>query len=88
MKTLKELAQESLDVQNASNLSGVVHGFSRAITDLRAHLESEPGFSTYKLNVHPICQLWSDKIASLTNTQSFNDVTADAYMAVRKIVEG
>lgn len=65
-RTLKELAQEALDVQNACNLSGVVHGFARAMGDLMAHTKS-----TDERNQHPIAILWADKVAHLTGTQSF-----------------
>jgi hypothetical protein len=66
MKTMSQLAQDALNVQDACNLSGVVHGFSRAITDLRALI---PKASTDEINKHPICLLWADKIAHLTGTQ-------------------
>ena len=74
-KTIKQLAQESLNVQNACNLSGVVHGFSRAMTDLCEHVSG-----TDAKNNHPICILWADKIAQLTGTQTLgNDVVSAAY---------
>lgn len=66
MRTMKELAQEALDVQSACNLSGCIHAFSRTITELRSLLEAEGGFSTDKLNQHHICVLFASKIASLT----------------------
>lgn len=84
MKTIKDLAQEAIDVQDACNLSGVVHGFSRAITDLRAHLEKEPNFSTDKLNTHPICVMWSDKISSLSTSSTFTGFSK-AYEVVQKL---
>lgn len=65
MKTLKELAQLAIDVQDACNLSGVVHSFSSTMTDLRAHLSKDANFSTTMLNQHPVCVLFSDKISSL-----------------------
>ncbi len=86
MKTIKDLAQEAINVQDACNLSGVVHGFSRAITDLRAHLEQEPGFSTDKLNTHPICILWSDKIASLTGSTS-DAIFGQAYRTCQDLCQ-
>ena len=77
MKTLADLAREALAVQDACNLSGVVHGFSRAITELRVVLR-DPG--TDAINAHPVCVLWADKIAHLTGTQSLgNDVVSRAY---------
>jgi hypothetical protein len=74
-RTLKQLAQEALDVQNACNLSGVVHGFARAMGDLMEHTKS-----TDERNRHPIAVLWADKVAHLTGTQDLgNDVTTKAY---------
>ena len=86
MKTLKDLAQESLDVQDACNLSGVVLGFSRALSALR-----ELGINdTEALNRHPISVLWADKIAHLTGTQQPGRATPifDAYDEVQKVAEG
>ena len=71
-RTMKELAKEAIDIQNASNLSGIVHSFSRTITELRELLNKEEGFSTEKLNQHPVCVLYSDKITSLTDSYSVN----------------
>jgi hypothetical protein len=67
---MKELAKEALDVQNACNLSGVVHSFSRAIGDLREIARLEKWESTDKINRHPICILFADKIASLSSPGS------------------
>jgi hypothetical protein len=80
MKSLRDLAQEALDVQDACNLSGVVHGFSRAITRLRELL---PQAGTKEINRHPICVLWSGKIASLTNSDDFSNFNS----AYDKVVE-
>lgn len=66
-RTMSELAREALDVQNACNLSGVVHSFSRAITRLRALLDADGKGGTTAVNGHPICVVWADKIASLAN---------------------
>lgn len=69
-KRLAEMAQEAIFIQDACNLSGVIHSFSRTITELRDILiRWDPdGFSTTILNQHPICVLYSSKIASLTNS--------------------
>ena len=84
MKTIKELSKEAIDVQNASNLSGIVHSFSRAMTDLRANL---PNAGTDEINSHPVSVLYSNKIASLTNSDSGVEF-ARAYDACSKEVEG
>ena len=74
MRTMKQLCDEALAVQSASNLSGIVHSFSRAMTDLRALMEADSKagkpFSTDDLNRHPVAVLYSDKIVSLTYSQS------------------
>lgn len=77
MRTLQELAKEVIAVQDACNLSGVVHGFSRAMTDLWNNLQST-GAGTAEINRHPISIMWSSKIESLTQSQDFNTFS-DAY---------
>lgn len=69
-RTIADLAREAIQVQDACNLSGVVHSFSRSITRLRALLEAQGNGGTQAVNRHPICQLWSDKIADLSGSPS------------------
>jgi hypothetical protein len=83
-RTMADLAREALAVQDACNLSGVVHGFSRSISRLRALLEAEGKGGTDAVNGHPICQLWADKIASLAGVQ---DVGCEAYSAAYQTVK-
>lgn len=64
MMTDKEIAQEALDVQDACNLSGVVHSFSRIMSAL-----SEKGLGTDAKNTHPAAILFASKIASLTGSE-------------------
>jgi hypothetical protein len=82
MRTLSELAQEALDVQNACNLSGVVHGWSRAISDLRKLM---PTADTEAINRHPINKLWADKVADLAGVPTIvgGDWSLVAYGAVQ-----
>ena len=85
MKTLKQLAQEALDVQNACNLSGVAHSFARAMTDLADH-----GIHGDARNTHPISVLWADKIAHLTRTQDPARALCvfEAFNTVMDLAEG
>lgn len=77
MDELRALAREALAVQDAVNLSGVVLSWGRAIQKLR---DCMPGVSTRELNQHPINQLWADKVAHLTNTQTLGgDMITQAY---------
>ena len=71
-RNLGQLAKNAIEVQGAINLSGVIHSFSRDISRLRTILQDFEGekFSTTKLNQHPICILYSSKIASLTNSET------------------
>jgi hypothetical protein len=67
--TYQETAQQALDVQDACNLSGVVHAFSRAMSVLweEAH---RTGQGTDWVNKHPIVTLFIDKLASLNHYDS------------------
>ncbi len=60
---MKQLYKNALNVQDACNLSGIVHSFSRDLSRLR---ELNPGMGTDEINRHAICVLYSNKIASLT----------------------
>jgi hypothetical protein len=70
MRTLNELYSEALAVQDACNLTGVVHSFSRAMTDLRAIAREEGWENTADINEHSVSVLWSSKIASLTGSDN------------------
>jgi hypothetical protein len=85
-RSLKDLARNALDVQDACNLSGVVHSFSRDIMRLRALLSEEPDFSTDKLNRHPVSVLYSSKIASLTGSEFIIGAFTNAYKWAHKLV--
>lgn len=60
--------QDAIDVQNACNLSGVVHSFSRVISKVwdEAHAN---GQGTDYVNRHPIAVMYASKIASLTGSE-------------------
>lgn len=81
-RTIKDLAKEALGIQDACNLSGIVHSFSRAMTDLRVIARAEGWEGTDKLNEHHIAVLFADKIASLVAPGSNIDGTRfrRAYM--------
>ncbi len=83
--TEKQICQMALDVQNASNLSGVAHSFARILGELR----NLPAMTGNKwLHAHPASVLFADKIASLCNCQDLGtDVVMAAYREVYKIVD-
>ena len=68
-RTIYDLVRSSLQVQDASNLSGVVHSFSRDVARLRVLLNEGKNFSTDMLNRHPVCVMYASKIASLTGSE-------------------
>jgi len=82
-RTMKDLAQGSLFVQDACNLTGIVHGFSRTMTRLR---ELEPDKGTEFYNKHPIAVLFADKISSLAGTQSGMVAFSKAYDWAKDLV--
>lgn len=65
MRTIEELLQEAKEVQDACNLSGVVHSFSRGMDDLWK-IAREEGQGTIWVNTHEYSKLFASKIMSLT----------------------
>jgi len=63
MKTLQEAAKAALDVQSASNLSGVIYSFEKALKVLREHPDCQ---GTDWVNKHPISILFAAQIANIT----------------------
>lgn len=89
MRTLQDLAREALEVQDACNLSGVVHAFSRAITELREILRNDGIVDTGAINQHPICKMWASKIHDLARMGlSDHERFRVAYEACEEIVNG
>lgn len=78
VRSWKELADEALNIQNASNLSGVVLSFARVIKEVRRRLEADGKGDNCNLHEHPVCVLFSSKIASLTFSEC-GDRFSDAY---------
>lgn len=86
MKTLSELAKEALLSSNASNLTGVLITFSRAMSDLRDILAMEEDFSTEKLNSHPVAVVWSQTVANLTGSE-YGGTFSEAYNWCRDLTD-
>jgi hypothetical protein len=62
--TMKQAAQMALDVQNAVNLSGVVHSFAEVMHTLSEEA-NRIGQGTEWKNMHSVVTLFLDKLASL-----------------------
>lgn len=80
---LSLLAHEAIIIQDASNLSGLVHGWARSITQLRELL---PEASTEALNRHPINKMWASKLNDLAGMgYDIESRYAVAYSECRKL---
>lgn len=73
-------------VQDACNLSGVVHSFSQAMTKIWATLEAEGEASTDAANSHPIAVLYASKVASLTGCSNLGSFS-EAYNICNRLSE-
>jgi hypothetical protein len=81
-KTIKALAQEALDVQNACNLCGVAQSFARAMRDLGDHTKG-----TDERNQHPITRVWLDKMNQLAGIQEYTTEMTKAYSVVHDLAQ-
>ena len=70
---LKDHAVNALGVQNASNLSGVVHSFSRAMSALWEAARAEGPEYTLAVNTHPVAYLFAVQVSFLTGNGSALD---------------
>ncbi len=83
-RSMKELAQEALDVQNASNLLGIANSFYKALCDLRGN-----GLFSEDIENHPITLMWVWKLTSMVGNVSLNLDNAVAAMAeCEKLAKG
>ena len=80
VRTMEELVKEVMEVQYACNLSGVIHSWAEAISDLRQNL---PNAGTEEINRHPINVLWADKVAQLAGRS--NGRVDKAYSELREL---
>jgi hypothetical protein len=85
--TYEEAARTAIAVQDACNLSGVVHSFADAVSTIwdEAHRQ---GRGTEWVNTHPVVTLFLDKLADLNGYWFQCPQIGQAYDEVRKIAEG
>ncbi len=81
-RSLSELANEALQIQDACNLSGLVHGWSRSVSRLRELLGP---IDTDKINQHPINVLWANKVCDLARANN-DDTYGEAYKWAKEVV--
>jgi hypothetical protein len=78
MKSIQAVAKEAIQIQDACNLSGVVHSFSRAMETIWAEAREGEGKGTEWVNTHPIVTLYIDKLLDLNRR-------SDAFEAWSKV---
>ena len=61
--------RNALDIQSASNLSGIVFQFARDMEQINAEVRANGG-GTEQVNKHPVCRLYAEQIAWLTGAGS------------------
>ena len=74
--------RRAIDVQNACNLSGVVHDFSNVMTRIWVEARKESKGTDW-VNRHPVAVMYSSKISSLTGSEASADFSA-AYDACKE----
>jgi hypothetical protein len=73
---MSSIYQNALDVQSASNLSGVVFQFARDMKRINEEVRASGG-GTEQVNKHPVCRLYAEQIAWLTGAGGCLD--SDTY---------
>ena len=66
---MSSIYRNALDVQSASNLSGVVFQFARDMERINEEVRASGG-GTEQVNRHPVCRLYAEQIAWLTGAGS------------------
>lgn len=80
-RTLRELAKEAIDIQDACNVSALVFGWARCMERFNELFHKCDGDFR---NTHPINVMWSDKLASLTGAQ-YGGLYAEKYAECQKL---
>lgn len=78
--------QDAIFAQDACNLSGLVHSFSKVVTKIWAEARAL-GKGTDWVNRHPISVLYASKLGSLANSET-NSVYICAYDACEREAQG
>ncbi len=75
---MSSIYRNALDVQSASNISGVVLQFARDMRQINEEVRASGG-GTEQVNRHPVCRLYAEQIAWLTGAGRCLDT--DTYRA-------
>jgi hypothetical protein len=83
MKTLQQLAKESLDIQDACNSCGLAQRFAKVMIELHQHPDYK---GTDWLNKHPIVQMWISKFEHLAGLDQSSSL--ETYGIVADLADG
>ena len=80
--------RNALDIQSASNISGVVLQFARDMRRINEEVRATGG-DTEQVNTHPVCRLYAEQIAWLTGAGGCVDSATywEAHDACERRVE-
>ena len=67
-----QIVKDSILVQDACNLSGVIHSFGKVVSQLWEYAH-EHNHGTVWVNSHPICIMYVNKMAQLAGDSSYLD---------------
>lgn len=85
-RTLKQLAQEALRVQNTSNPIAIAQSYAKAILELRERLSLDKLPSdTDSIKFHCINRLWVDKLHDLAGLTFAEDALDRANAACKEL---
>lgn len=88
---MKNIYRLALDVQDASNISGVIHSLHNEVLPA---IRLEPGYietGTRYMNEHPVMLLFLDKLVSLTRKGWITDhdmAISNAYSVCNEFAQG
>jgi len=86
VRTWEELADEAIFIQDATNLVSIAGAFGRAAQDVSRRLDSEGKGGMSAIWQHPVCVLFSSKLASLTSSESAT-IFSNAYNWAKDLTE-
>ena len=84
---LRQAAQTALEIQNAVNLSGVVHSLDEIVTNVLWPEARRQGKGTKYVNTHSIVTLFLHKLTSLNGSECFCSECINGYSRATAEVE-
>src|SRR6266436_2319043 len=86
-RSIQDAAKLALDVQNASNLSGVLHSLDEIVSDVIWPGARRQANGTAYVNSHPIVTLFLHKLTSLNGCECFCSECISNYSRATAQVE-